>query len=213
MTRSLNFFALALTTALLSPAMAGTITIGNTAVAAPDHFADFEGPAIANQITNQFAASGLTFTPISGTGIALINNDSCNNAGQGVTGNYLYMGVSAPCYYSYATDAVSIKFNSNVSELSWTGFSYGDSYTISALLDGTVVSSLILNSSNQFVDQTVLFTGSVFNELRFVESDSNNLFAIDNMSWKSAAAVPLPGSVALLGIGMLGMAAARRRRK
>jgi hypothetical protein len=207
---------LAATSLCTTAAQAGTITIGATGVAAPAHTENFNIGALGNNVSTQFAANGLTMTTLSGAGVALVSNATCNNSSQGVDGQYLYMGVTTPCNYSSGMiDAVSIKFNGLVSELSWTGFSRAnnDGFTISALLAGAVVSSIDFNAANQFENQTVLFTGSTFDELRFVEKGPGEyFFALDNMAWNAAAAVPEPASFALFGLGLALVAAGRRRK-
>lgn len=199
----------------VAPAQAGTISIGTTAVTSPSHVANFDIGALGNSATNQFVSSGLTMTTLGGIGISLISQANCPNGASGVVGQYLYMGVSSPCSGNSSSDAVSIKFAGTVGELSWTGFSRATNggFTISALLDGAVVSSTNFTSTNRFENKTVLFTGSDFDELRFVENGSNSqFFALDNMAWTDGAAVPEPAGLALFGLGLALVAAGRRRK-
>jgi len=208
----------ALTSLLAFTAMsatAGAITVGTTSVSAPSVVENFDGPTPVDSVSDQFTRSGLMFQTLSGTGAGLIDNDQCNNRIGGMSGTYVYVGVVTPCDPSIGLDGVSIKFASAVSELSWTGFtSYSSEagfFTLTALNNGIAVSSAVFNRSNSFYNKTVLLTGSVFDELRIVEGAAGYQFmAIDNMAWK-VAAVPLPGSLPLLAIGLLGLGAIRRK--
>jgi hypothetical protein len=78
------------------------------------------------------------------------------------------------------------------------------------------------NSGNKFENQIVHFSGSKFDEIRFTEAGAHQgFFGLDNMAWKLAAVeaappageVALPGSVALLGIGMMGLGFMRKKQK
>lgn len=193
-------------------AQAGTISIGSVGVNTPAHTENFDAGALGTA-AKQFAAYGLVFKTLSGIGASLVKNSDCSNEGHGVSGQYVYVGVTAPCNPNGSTDALSLTFTNVVSELSWTGFSRASStgYTVSALLNNVVVSSVLFNNNNSFENKTVLIKGGNFNELRFVENgNSGNYFAIDNMAWNTAN-VPEPGSIALLGLGLALFAAHRRK--
>jgi len=197
----------------LAPAVAGTITVSPTGVSAPSLVENFDGVNPLNGLSNQFARSGLSFQTLSGTGANLLNTSQCNNSHAGMNSGYLYIGVTTPCSPSSTLDSVSIKFSSAVSELSWTAFTTAVSagYTVSAFNKGSMVASTVFNSSNSLYNSTVLFKGSVFDEVRIVESAAGYQYmGIDTMAWKTAA-IPLPGTLPLLAIGVLGFGAIRRK--
>ncbi|MEM6743963.1 MAG: hypothetical protein AAF676_09555 [Pseudomonadota bacterium] len=181
-------------------AEAVTFQVGGPEVINPDRLLDFGNGAPFQPVTNQFSDSGLTVTTLSGAGLTLTNNLNCNNAGSGVSQAYIYMGVindsTGFCVSSSSSDAASLSFDTKVSELSWTGFNVAefDGFLLEARLDGSVVGSIIFNVSNQFLNKTVRIFGGMFDELRFIEQGSSNLFfAADNFKWNTASAVvPVP---------------------
>lgn len=200
----------ALLASAIMPVTAGTITVDTTGVSAPNVVENFEGVTTVTSVSDQFARSGLSIQTLNGKGASLVQ---CNSLDTGVSGNFLYVGVALPCSGNLGKDGVSIKFSNAVSELSWTGFTsfQNGSFTVSALNKGLVVSSSIFDSSNTFRNRTVLLKDSVFDELRIVESTGGlQYMGIDNMAWKTAV-VPLPGTLPLLAIGVLGLGAIRRR--
>lgn len=213
--------AAALFTASMS-AHAGIVHIGTTAgVQNPTHTENFESGAVRTDITNQFSDNGLTFKNIGTNGMVLTSWAVCNNLGGHPTNKYVVLGLKYPCQVDTALNAVSVSFAEDVSELSWTGFNrtIGNGYTIQALLDGKVVSETSFHANNKFDKEIVHFTGSVFDEIRFTEASVwQGYFGFDDMAWKTATAqqqpseVPLPGTLALLGIGMLGIGMKRKSR-
>lgn len=210
--------------AALSQAQAGVITIGDTKLTNTTNFQNFDVGTVGSNITNQFAASGLTFVTNATAGMTLTSSTVCNNPNAGVSNQYLFMGVNYPCSPSTTMkNGVSILFDKDVAELSWDGFNRANGsngYLIEALLDGVVVSSTNFNSRNRFDGKSVMITGSVFDELRFTENGNyQGYFAIDNMAWNTVAVggdtgeVPLPGTIPLLAIGMVGFGFMRKKQK
>jgi hypothetical protein len=193
-------------------AQAGLITIGGGSITGPDRFEDFTyGTSIAG-VSNEFSNNGLSFVTLSGAGISLIENSTCGNSG--VSGEYLYMGVIPLCNGNSTQDSVSIQFDTDVTDLSWTGFSRanGAGFNIEALMDGVVVSSLVFDGSNTFENSTVLLSGSTFDEIRFSENSTSGVFfALDNMSWNTTQ-VPEPVTLVLFGFGLAGIGLLRKRK-
>jgi hypothetical protein len=128
------------------------------------------------------------------------------------------IGVTTGCGVGNDKSISSMVFDADVAELSFTYVTTASSrYLFEALLDGVVVSSQAVNYNG--AGQTkLLFKGSNFDTVRFTEdvsSGNSNWFWADNLSWRSAttSTVPEPASLALLGLGLAGMAATRRKRK
>ena len=80
--------------------------------------------------------------------------------------------------------------------------------TFEAYLSGNLIESF---SSTNTVDRTLFygFQNIAFNEIR-IAAPLNDALLLDNIQFK-ASAVPEPTNVALLGIGLLGVAASRRK--
>jgi hypothetical protein len=184
------------------------------------HFENFDNGAVGSNVSEQFASNGITFDTWGKSGMALTSNSVCNNTVGGMSNQYLMMGMAYPCNKdNKKVSMVSLMFSDNVSELSWLGFNraIGKGFTIQALYDGEIVSDIDFVNKNKFENQYVNISGSIFNELRFIENGNwTGTFGIDNMAWNVTTAVPsgevpLPGSVALMGIGMLGLGIMRKR--
>jgi hypothetical protein len=208
-------------------AHAGVIKMdyGN-AVANPSHTENFDGGIAANNITNQFSENGVTFKTLGDAGISLISNSICTNSG--MSGKYLAMGMRTPCNGNTAFNAVSMMFDGDVESLSWTGFNRTifNGFKVEFWNDGKIIESAtdayFMSPQNLFSNKTVLVSGGVFDEIRFIESTGyQGFFGIDNMAWKIAPAVvkspvsdvPEPNIALLFGIGAVGMAYKRKTRK
>jgi hypothetical protein len=186
-----------------------------------NHFENFEGGKVGNNVSDQFASNGITFETWGPSGITLTSNAVCNNMSSGVAGKYLIMGANYPCSTANSkVNMVSVMFADNVSELSWSGFSraVGKGFAIQALYDGAIVSELDFDNKNRFDNKSVMISGNIFNELRFLEyGNYQGFFAIDNMAWNVTSEVPngevpIPGTVALMGLGLLGLGFARKKK-
>jgi hypothetical protein len=107
--------------------------------------------------------------------------------------------------------SVTISFDNVQSGAAFAFVANDGSATFSAYLGGSLVES--------FTSPTLLATGGQFYGFDGISFDSividaatvNNAFLIDNLQSKNASAVPLPGSIALLLAGAIGVTCSRRR--
>ena len=225
-----NKFKALIATAMIAlsfSAQAGVIlTRGGEGVTNPDHTENFDGGTAANNITNEFATSGFTFTTVGTAGISLLNNSVCNNTSGGMSGKYLSMGQRTPCTGNTTYNAVSMMFDADVSELSWMGFNrtIGDGFTLQFFNDGKAIESSMFkfDVNNKFEKQMVHFTGAVFDQILITENSTyQGYFGIDNMAWKLAPVVvnppvsdvPEPSIALLFGAGMIGMGIMRKKKQ
>ena len=106
-----------------------------------------------------------------------------------------------------------MKFGQDVSAASFAMVSNSSSWNFKALLDGVAVDSFsatVNTASNNFFG----FNDLVFDEIQIV-SPVSDFMIIDNLSFIAAevADVPEPASLALVGLGLLGMSSLRRKNR
>lgn len=199
------------------------------------------GTLAANTALNhQFVATGLTITGAAranGCGtVSQVGWSAFGMAGQNYVSSF-----GPGCTTNSTVDTFGMKFASDLSALAFDANNYnasGDD-TLQLLNDGVVVGSyqmsslgysgLAPNSSTQVGGRsfyrgtensgivTIAGNGASFDEIRFVESAQGavygNYWFLDNLRYDAANAVPEPGSIALVLLGLLGATAATRRQR
>lgn len=198
-----------------------TIMTTASGLATFDQLIDFSTPSLAPDtvVTNQYTPLGITFAA---TGAGAVRANSC---GVGVFDGEAGMSADTlntygpGCVTNGVDDSFSMMFNNDVSAASFSLRSYRDGLTnvFTALLNGVVVDTFVhdastdVNLSDYIFDSHLTFSNIVFDEIRFTESSfsQDGYLIFDNVAFVNA--VPEPASLSLLGLGLLGFAAARRK--
>lgn len=199
-----NLAALGLAAAAFS-AGAAPIT-NNTGIAAPAQTITFSEFVFATNtpIINQYASLGVTFTP------SLYYNVQPVFFPTDFLANFSFAGdpTNNPASILFAQDQTAAAFAMQTNPGTSTFEAYLDGVLVESFTAATSLSFLpdLTNASNFYG-----FSGIVFDEIRITSGGPGGVFQIDNLQLSSA--VPEPGTLALLVLGLAGLAATRRRRQ
>lgn len=193
-------------------AVAGVITYGGEGVTDPDYIASFEDAPVG---IADYNANGLSLRNNSNGGAAIVSSSS-DGCDYGLAGNYLFAGVLASCDWNNNDGDWSLIMVENVSEISWSGFI---SATVNPVLDflqnGQEVFSAELTQTNDPGEDPLNYhiSGFTFDRINVAGTfGDEGGFGMDSIHLRSSEAVPAPKTIALFGLGLLGLGWLRRRR-
>lgn len=191
---------------LLSGLASATPLYTNAVFGVGDQLVTFDEVALVQSapVTNQFAAYGVTF------GAGMREGEDFGGAANFSGQHIASQGLQEP---------YSVFFTNNVDAAgAYWEFNALTTTTIAAYLNGQLVESYDYLNTNCCQTSAFLgFVGIVFNEIRLTDLVAGTSLVMDNMQFSAVAVepnpeVPEPLSAALLAIGAVGMAAARRRK-
>lgn len=187
---------------------AGLMLMGSVSMANAT-LIDFESQAAGNK-ANGYTIGGVSFSDSNGQGL------NVGNYGSQGHGNSLavfddYDGSKLVMDFTKNANYLSFEFGND--DPGWTR--PGDLAYLTLFNNGLQVGQVSVEMNrNDIMDQTITASGVTFDQAIFYyDAHPNGLIEIvDNINYNEAAPVPEPGTIALLGLGMAGLAVYGKRR-
>ena len=150
--------------------------------------------------------TGLTFGPENF--VSDLFDGVFSNMTGSVIANFTKLGCGEP---GNCITPTFINFSSIMSDVAFAFVSNPGTSTFSAYLGANPVESFIANTD--FSGDFYGFTGIAFDSIRIDSGGSDSSYALDNLQSRTANSVPEPASLALLGLGFIGLVASRRNKR
>ncbi len=180
--------------------------------------------ALVGLISAPATAATLNFTEVGASGIVPLTVINLSNATLTSFGDDMFIGspgsfgeanglgivCASPVGSANCEEDLQIDFNTAVSGLTFSGFgaSSGDSVTVSAYLGAALLGSLVV-TTNAAVD----FSGfGSIDRLFFADASTAAGIGWGDFSFREQRVIPEPGMLALVGLGLAGLGASRRRK-
>lgn len=207
-----------------------TVPVGGNAATARANFLGNLSGGVGNQDFESFAVGtgaplALSFPGSSGAITATLNGTGLveNNAGAGGSGgNAFGRFATSGSQYWEATQQFSIDFSTGISAFGFYATDIGDfGGQVTLTASNGVVTNLVIPNTINGPDGSLLFYGFTDTSNSYTSISFGNtapgvdFFGFDDMVIGDLRQIVAsePGAMALVGIGLLGMSLARRRRK
>lgn len=201
--KALRYMTIAAAAVGLTFAAAANATVINSqaqGLTAPAYLIDFTGQAEGTDLSNAYSAQGVTFT----------NLNSTNVYGSTLAPAVAPSAVNFdPGTFSNMKPVFSLSFAQAITDISFYLVTDGYGATITSYLNGQQVETFSLPMNVSLSGYYQGFTNTLIDTVTLsIAGDGAAL--LDNIGYNPGA-VPEPASVMLLGLGMVGLLAARRK--
>ncbi len=187
--------------------------LASFAIAAQATVIDFNTVATGSK-ANGFTVAGVSFSDSMGSDLSVANYGHQSNNSNALA---IFSDDASVLKMAFSTlnNSLSLSFGNDDSCCS----AAGNIALLRVFFGGVQVGqSVVTLNRNDQMDQSILFTGANFDSATFAYANSsfnpiNLIEIVDNIEFSRAAVVPEPASLALLGLGLFGLAMRRKSAK